>query len=752
LEISGGISVGAAVATNDIDGAIRAYVDGSDLTAASGAIDLTATSDATVRTITAGGTKAGAFAAGGSVSLNDIATTTETYVADNSVVDGQSGVSLSATGNYTIESLAGSLMHASGGTSVGAALATNDISGPIAAYINGSTVTSGSGGVALAADSTSTIESLAGTVEEGGVSVGAAVATNDIGNTIRAKVKNSSVDSTNGKVLVDVSGASTIKVLAAGLAGGQQAALAGGVALNDIANTIEALVVNNASLRGEGRVAVRAEDTSTVQSLSGVVAASIMHGSIGGAAAYNEIGNTIRAKAINSTLTSDNGSVLVTAEAEGTIETVAASGSVGGMVGVVVRAHQDTDVSNAGGVVGGSSIGIVGGFDTTFVRNNTEAFITDTDATDDVTTVYAGEEGVDVSVWTQERVSSKTGSAAVTFAGAAGALSTVELECTSHALISEADVATLGDLTVRATDIADVDTKAGAISVNLLAGVGGAVDFVTIGNTTGAELIGAHTNALGVTSVDAHSQAYLVGHSGTGGGGGIASVVGASSIHDIGNTTQARIASGSRHSKVNQDPSFSRGAQDIEVTAADYARIEGRVGTFSASFGVGFGASMHVATIHNDVLAVIGKQSLVHAGGDVTVSATERESAASSIHAFSGGDVQVLSKAVLRSTTDIGQTSASLLVGVGGSAGFVSVDQESLATVVDGASKSSLPRASAISSRCPRTASKSSIVFWMKLRATSSLVFSSGWAESSSSASSCGIHSAFEGVPRKAAS
>ena len=120
----------------------------------------------------------------------------------------------------------------------------------------------------------------------------------------------------------------------------------------------------------------------------------------------------------------------------------------------------------------------------------------------------AGTAGVEVSAWSQELVSSETGSAGLSIvAGAAGSVSAIDIRGETTATISESDITSRGNVQVLATDIADVTTRAGAISVGLIAGVGGAIDFVTIARDTRAKMIGVHSNALGSTEVIAYSQA-----------------------------------------------------------------------------------------------------------------------------------------------------------------------------------------------------------------------------------------------------
>ena len=88
-----------------------------------------------------------------------------------------------------------------------------------------------------------TIESLAGTVVGAGTtSFGAALATNDIHAQIEAAIEAQFVDSTNGGVAVSAESTAFIKSLSAGISGSGTTEISGGVSLNKIANVIDAHV------------------------------------------------------------------------------------------------------------------------------------------------------------------------------------------------------------------------------------------------------------------------------------------------------------------------------------------------------------------------------------------------------------------------------------------------------------------------------------------------------------------------------
>ena len=82
---SGTAAIGAALATNNIDDTTRSYIDGASVTAVSAA--LSATSNASIESLTVAGAASGTFSLGGAVGLNSIGDVTEAYITDGSVVD-----------------------------------------------------------------------------------------------------------------------------------------------------------------------------------------------------------------------------------------------------------------------------------------------------------------------------------------------------------------------------------------------------------------------------------------------------------------------------------------------------------------------------------------------------------------------------------------------------------------------------------------------------------------------------------------
>ena len=165
---SAAVSIGISVSTSEIDNDIKARINGSTVSATNGNIELTATSDATIDTLSMGGAL-GVAAGGGGGGLagsgagagayNDITNTTQAYADTSSVLTTTTSgaVKLSASDTSTITADAGGVAIAvaigdggAGSASVGAGQADNDIENTIQAYVDNAKVTS-AGSVELTA-------------------------------------------------------------------------------------------------------------------------------------------------------------------------------------------------------------------------------------------------------------------------------------------------------------------------------------------------------------------------------------------------------------------------------------------------------------------------------------------------------------------------------------------------------------------------------------------------------------------------
>ncbi|NLX97528.1 MAG: cadherin-like domain-containing protein, partial [Rhodopirellula sp.] len=685
---SGVFAISATGFGNVISNTVAATIEGGSVVEAGGSVDLAASDDSSISSASLSIAFSGTVAISAIIGANVIADTVTAAISGSTVTAGTTLDIEARTGSAIFSAAGGAAFSTVAAVTT---LAANVVTNDTEALIESSTVNAGD--VALHALDATAIQSAAGQVAIGvGGGVGSGAAYNVIANTVKARVLDGSVSASSGSVSVRANGSGMIQAFAASGAGGIGAGVAGTIAIQTIGNTIEALV-DRSTVSASDTVLVLGAWDGDITADGGAMSAGGVVG-IGGTIVLNTLANEVAARVNNSTLTADGTGtgvttprwsratnlagwqddrltqtsetfhgVAVVADSKETVHSAFGTASaglvgvavnkavnlvvdateasiansdvtegLGGTAGIAVRAHQTTDVTDLGGVFGGSGMGGVGGFDTTIINTTTRAFIASTDNDDN--TVQAGSAGVDVSAWSQELVSSETGSAAANAIGAAGAVSAVEIVADTQAYVQQVQLTTSGSLTVDATRIVDAGTKAGALNVSLLAGVGGSVDFVTIAGTTEAYLSGTTAEVAGDTSITATSHALIDGQSGTAGAGGIASVVGAASIHLIETVTRAYLNGADSACTLNRNTSPG---QDVTIRAIDHAEIHSSAGALAASLLAGVGGSIDVNVIRNSAEAEIGDGVWVQAGGNVTVDAQATQQVFSHAKGFAIG-------------------------------------------------------------------------------------------------------------------
>ena len=205
-------AVGFAVANNEIENSVLAYVDNSTVSARGNSVIVSAIENAAIFAVTVGGAVAagggdtGFSAAGaGGNSTNTLANTVEAYLADGASVTttGSGDVTLSAldSPDLTAKTVAASVSFAAGAVAgtfaIGAAIADNSVNDTVLAYSAGSTINS-AGQILISAivPTTSSIQatSVAATVAVAASPLGAAFSgagassTNTVDNTISAYI------------------------------------------------------------------------------------------------------------------------------------------------------------------------------------------------------------------------------------------------------------------------------------------------------------------------------------------------------------------------------------------------------------------------------------------------------------------------------------------------------------------------------------------------------------------------------------
>jgi filamentous hemagglutinin family protein len=743
---AGSASFGAAIAVNDIANILVSGVDSSILIARKESISITSETTSTISSVAASGQGAGSFALGGSVSLNEITNSVESYIKNNADVSATlKNVNLYAHDNSTINSLAGNVQGA-GTATIGAAIAKNDIANVTSAYIYNADLEATEGSISVSALSEATIETLsAGIAGAGTVTISGAVSLNAINNSIYASISNSLLTlgktvSALGAIHITATDNSEIKSLSGQIGGAGAAAIGGSAAYNEIENTIFSYIKN--------AVVTSIEESIFVQALSNAIISTISAGGSGGGAAgiagavaINDIANTTSSYIESSTVSADD-SILVFAQS--TNETDIYGGTIGGggglgfggsgavnlinnvtkayilnsprvealgngfvsvpkrdaslemetCAGVIVYSYVTEDIGVfTGNAAGGGGAGIAATVSVSLINDTTEAYIqnstinpintaanplqesivsalnastvdvkagsvalggafgagatSDTTIVTSVTKAYiengssvSARKRVLVSSCTKENIWSLTicgaGSSGI---GVSGSVAVIESAIRNEAYVSASTLFSDGDISIYASDNLFVDLYPNSTAVGGVAGVGGSVAYLSVANSTTSWIIDSTTNAHGITRIDALSFQNIFTHA-VNVNAGFIGAGGTVIVNAIDTVTAAFIKeSAGKETLINTDALYENDEQDVTLQASNTLILTNTSGTVSVG-GVGLGASIDVSTIKGTVTAAI-LGGTVNAGRTISVLALFSKRVDSSVKAFGGGGIGV---------------------------------------------------------------------------------------------------------------
>ncbi|WP_157369663.1 beta strand repeat-containing protein, partial [Zavarzinella formosa] len=291
---SAAITVGVAVALNDIHNTIQSVINGSNDVSSHQSTKVTSDDSARIDSVAvaatlsvaAGAQNGVAVSGGGAVTKNTIGNTNNATIKDSTLVSG-GGVTVSAQNNSADSakvasvSVAGAFgANGAAGVAVGIGVATNDIANTVAGIIDHSTVNSG-GPVAVSSTESSNINALTigaavavGGGGAAGVGVGAAGAGsgNTVKNTVQALIqKGATVTTTSGDVTLSATDSASItangggvgvSVGAGGSGGGVGASLGVSFATNDIEDTVQA-IADQSNVTSAGQVGLTTNEMAT---------------------------------------------------------------------------------------------------------------------------------------------------------------------------------------------------------------------------------------------------------------------------------------------------------------------------------------------------------------------------------------------------------------------------------------------------------------------------------------------------------
>ena len=242
VAVSKGSGFGAAIGYNEIDSQTRAYIDGGSLNILGG-LSVTATSSATNAGVAIGGAFSGGdgTVVAGSGSANVIKNTVDAHVAN-------------ANGTVPYDLIVG-------------------------------------GPVVVSATDTSIMVGIAGAVSVSldGNAGGASVVYDLIQNTITAYIDNSTL-TTQGTLDVSADSSPTLVGIGVGVAGSEKISIGGSVAVNSIANAVDAHVSGDSNVHAHGSINLSASQSASMVSVTGGIGVSVQSVAVGAAISYNYIG------------------------------------------------------------------------------------------------------------------------------------------------------------------------------------------------------------------------------------------------------------------------------------------------------------------------------------------------------------------------------------------------------------------------------------------------------------------------------
>ncbi|MCH8129679.1 MAG: hypothetical protein IIC70_07260, partial [Acidobacteria bacterium] len=257
---AGGVSVQGSAVLNLVVNTVDTHVSNGSTLSAGGEVRLEADDLSVVSAVAGAGSGAGLASFNGAATLNTVTNTATAYIDDSVVSAAQVEVSARSLAVVTGVAVGGA---GAGGVAVLGSGVVNVVVNTIDAHIsNGSNVTS-DGKVAVKAEDVSVITAFAGSGGGAGIaSVGAAGANNNVINTTRAYIDNSTVAAGDDILITARRDATVDGTGIAGSAGGVVAAQAAAAIINDVSTTA-AFIDGGTEILEADDVRVEAFDTRT---------------------------------------------------------------------------------------------------------------------------------------------------------------------------------------------------------------------------------------------------------------------------------------------------------------------------------------------------------------------------------------------------------------------------------------------------------------------------------------------------------
>ena len=656
----GKLGVAGSVAINEIAHWTQAFVSGSDL-AGSSSLSLSARDESAIRSL------AGALGVGGKAGIglsfgwNHIDNRVKAALT-GSDVNTSGAVTVAATSDASIETVAASLGASTGQMAGAAAVAINQIDTQTEARVEGRKTAAGldAASLSVSATDTSGIEAIVGALglSAGKAAFGVSFAWNQIGSGVKASLLNATVD-TSGLSSVSALHDADIEAYAMGGGGAAKVGVSGSLAINDIDTQVAAR--SEGSAVNAGGVALSATQRGGIFAVTGALSGGGT-AAVGASGSYNHIGGSVLAEAQGGSLNARSGSVSVAAQREGEVEVWAASGSGGGTAGfagsiainelggattarvgqgaqvtaehnVAVTADTSQSVeARAGTVALGGTVGGGGAIAVNDLSGQTTAEVADAGTAVNAKAQGAGTLSVDgarvkgtvVAATSSSTVDSilanvagggKVGVAATVSVNLLGGGTTAQVRDGASVQVDANGASTAQQARVFAQHDDTVNAGAGGLAIGGVAGVGGAVDTTVLSHETLAQVKDASVAARASVGVNARhtveTQQVVVGAS----GGGVASA----------NLSGTVLLAKMRTQSLADGATLRSQNGNVSVQADSSLVATHLVGGLDISGAAGFGASVVVTVAEQQTRAATLGNTVIDANGVTTVKATSAQ-------------------------------------------------------------------------------------------------------------------------------
>jgi hypothetical protein len=598
--------IAGSVAVNIVSGDTKAYIAGDSgtdkLTITADSLDLEATRTGDIFSISAGGAGASGAqgtAVAGSVSVNNITNTTESYI-DGAVLILLNDLLVKAKDESDIFAIAGAIALAKstgsvGATGVGAGIGVNIINNDTKASVKNSTLNDVDN-IEVLAENSAEIQALSGAVAAstggaGGTAAAGTVSVNIINGETLANIENTqkadgmtssiqtiSVTANNNATIQSLSGAVGLSLSTTGNAFGAA------IAYNGINDNTSAYISNSILPKSTGTT-VSANSDRTIQTISLGLAGGKDLG-LAGSASVNIIDGSLTAYIANSTIET-TGKIEIQAIANDDIESL--SGGVGissgtAAVGAAISVNQISNNNRA--YIFGSTI--TANSDVNLTAKNTS----------EISTIALG------------------GGAAKTFA-LGGSIAVNTINNNSEASIEgNSQIKKATNVNITGQDSSTIESLAGSVGVSAsgkaTAAVAASIAVNYINNQTKAYINNSTVDATGAVTLNADSTATIKSLSASGAvTTGSAAVSGSFSINIIGGGTQAYI---NNNSNVK--------GTGINLSAKNNSSIESLAGNVAGAGKGAVGISLAVNDLDNSIATYIDNSTVTASSNQINLTAT----------------------------------------------------------------------------------------------------------------------------------